>query len=238
MSAQVINQIAVIPELAAQLPPDSTLVLSGVNWEDYQELLDTVGEASGLRISYDQGTLQIVTLGSEHENIADLIQDLVRVLSLRLRIKVISFGSATMKKRRARKGLEPDGCFYVQTAAAIGNKLRLDFESDPPPDIALEVDLHHESVSKLPIYAALGIPEIWRYDGHSLIIYHLQEDQYVPADASLALPMLTCKVLTEFLARSQREDQYDILLSFENWLKVKKRVNERSEQWWPASGAC
>jgi len=124
-----------------------------------------------------------------------------------------------MKKRRRRQGLEPDGCFYVQTAAAIGNKLRLDFESDPPPDIALEVDLHHESVSKFPIYAALGIHEIWRYDGHSLIIYHLQEGQYVPADASLALPMLTSKVLTEFLARVRREDQYDILLAFESWLQ-------------------
>jgi Uma2 family endonuclease len=222
MSAEVINQAAVIPELATQLPPDSTLVLRGVSWEDYEELLEAVGEARGLRISYDQGTLQIMTLGTEHENIADLIQDLVRLLSLRLQIKVLSFGSATMKKRGKRKGLESDGCFYVQTAAAIGKKLRLDFESDPPPDIALEVDLHHESLSKFPIYVAISIPEIWRYDGQSLIIYHLQGGQYLPAETSLALPMLTSKTLTDFLARSQYEDQYDILLAFDKWLKDQK----------------
>ena len=74
-------------------------------------------------------------------------------------------------------------------------------------------------MNNIPIYAALGIHEIWRYDGHSLIIYNLQEGQYVPADASLALPMLTSKVLTEFLARVRREDQYDILLAFESWLQ-------------------
>ena len=228
MSAQIVSQAEAIPEIVAQLPPDSTLVLRGVGWEDYEELLEAVGEASGLRISYDQGTVQIMTLGAEHENYSRLIERLVDTLSLRLRIRVLSFGSATMKKRRRRQGLEPDGCFYVQTAAAIGNKLRLDFESDPPPDIALEVDLHHESVSKFPIYAALGIHEIWRYDGISMKIHHLERGEYLPSDSSRALPMLSADILTEFLTRVKKEDQYETLLAFEQWLSLQNRGSDRT----------
>ncbi len=222
MSTQT-AEIANYPALVEQLPADSTLVVRGVRWEDYEELLEAIGEASGLRISYNEGTLQIMTVGSEHESYSRLIDSLVRLVSLRLRIRVLSFGSATMKKPGKRKGLEPDGCFYVQTAAAIGNKLQLDFESDPPPDIAVEVDLHHESLSKFPIYAALGIPEVWRYDGEALIIYHLQNDQYIVAEASQALPVLTATTLSEFLRRSEHEDQYDILVAFEGWLQSQLR---------------
>lgn len=217
MSTQTVNYCEVIE----QLPPDSTLILRDVSWEAYEELLDAVGEAKHLRISYDQGTLQIMTLSSEHEVYSYLINDLVRLLSIRLRIKVLCFGSATMKKPRRNKGLEPDVCFYVQSAALIGNNIQLDFSSDPPPDIAVEIDVHHESLSKFPIYAALGVSEIWRYDGQSLTIYHLKEDTYTVAESSLALPMLASSTLTEFLSRSKHEDQYEILLAFENWLQAR-----------------
>ena len=206
-------------DLIEGLPPDSTLVMRNVRWEEYEELLEEIGEASGLRSSYDQGTLQIMTLSPEHEGLVDLIQDMVRLLSMRLRIKVLSFGSATMKKRRNERGSEPDACFYVQSADMIGKNQRIDFSNDPPPDIVVEVDVHHDSRSRFPIYAALGVPELWRYDERALTVYLLQEGQYVEAESSLALPMLTSHVLSEFLVRSQGEDQYEILLAFEGWLQ-------------------
>ena len=211
-------------EIIAKLPVDSILVLHNRSWDDYEEVLDAVGENRGLRISFDEGRLQIMTLSPEHEKYSDLIQDLVRLVSLRLRIKVLSFGSATMKKQRKQKGLEPDYCFYVQTAQEIAGKTHIDFNTDPPPDVAVEIDIHHESLSKFPIYAALGVPEIWRYDERSLIIYHLEESQYVEASSSLALPMLAGDVLSEFLGRSQREDQYEILLAFEELAKLSASV--------------
>ncbi len=86
----------------------------------------------------------------------------------------------------------------------------------------MEIDLHHESISKFPIYAAFGVPEIWRYDGDSLAIYRLQKREYVESETSHCLPLLTGRVLTQFLARSPKEDQYDIMLAFEEWLKTQK----------------
>lgn len=156
---------------------------------------------------------------SKHEQVAKLIERLVDLLSIRQRVKVLFYGSATLKKQSEQKGAEPDACFYVQTADAVGTKEQIDFNTDPPPDVVVEIDLHHESISKFPIYAALGVPELWRYDGDSLTIYHLRDGEYALSDASLALPILTSGVLTEFLARSPKEDQYDIVLAFEEWLK-------------------
>jgi len=129
----------------------------------------------------------------------------------------------TMKTKSEGKGSERDACFYVQSAASIGGKKQLDFTSDPPPDIVVEVDVHHESLSKFPIYAALNVPEIWHYDGQALTIYHFRQDPYIRAESSLALPLLTGSTLTEFLSRSSGEDQYEILLTFESWLEAHPR---------------
>jgi Uma2 family endonuclease len=110
----------------------------------------------------------------------------------------------------------------VQNAILVGTKDEIDFNNDPPPDVVVEIDLHHESLSKFPIYAALGVPEIWRYDGDSLTIYYLRDEQYVASETSLSLPVFTSAVLTDFLARSPKQDQYDILLAFEEWLKTQQ----------------
>lgn len=149
-------------ELIDRLPGNSTLILRNVSWDDYEALLAAVGEAPGLRISYDQGTLQIMTLSSEHEFYSDLLKTLIGLLSVRLRIPVLFFGSNTIKRNKDARGLEPDACFYVQTASALGNKIHLDFATDPPPDVAVEIDVHHESLSEFPLYARLGISEIIR----------------------------------------------------------------------------
>src|SRR5437660_8585397 len=188
-------------KIVSQLPPDTVVTFHGVSWEEYEQLLERVGEASGLRLSYDDGTLQAMTLSYEHENYACFLDKLITVINLRLRINIRSFGSATMKKRRVRKGNEPDACYYVQSASLIGNRMDIDINTDPPPDIAVEIDVHHDSRSKLSIYASLGVPEVWRYDGRQMTIYHRQQGEYFTTEASLALPLLTGAILTEFLAR-------------------------------------
>lgn len=205
-------------DFIGKLPAGSTLQLSGLSWDDYEELLDSVGESRGFRIWYDAGRLQIMTLSPDHEKYKDLLHDMVRSVSLRLRRKMFSLGSVTMKKPGDMKGVEPDYCFYVQTASAIENKPRIDFTTDPPPDVVVEVDLQHDSLSKFPIYAAFGVPEIWRYDAQSLTIYHLEAGSYAIKPASQALPVLTADVLSEFLSRNQIEGQYETLLAFEEWL--------------------
>ena len=114
-------------EAIEKFPVDSVVTLHRVAWDEYEELLDQVGEAGGLRISYDDGTLQVMTLSPEHESYAEFISGLVRLLSVRLRINIRFFGSTTIKRRARTKGTEPDACFYVQSVAAIGNRMQLDF---------------------------------------------------------------------------------------------------------------
>jgi Uma2 family endonuclease len=219
MSTQIISQAEAIVEMIDRMPADSVLIQHGVGWNEYEELLQTVGEASGLRISFDDGTLQIMTLSQRHEKYSTLIERMVDRLSSFLKVKVLFYGSATMRKEHKQKGVEPDACFYVQNAPLVGTKDEIDFNIDPPPDVVVEIDLHHDSISKFPIYAALGVPEFWRYDGNVLTIYHLSEEQYQPSEASQSLPLLTSSILTEFLARIPNEDQYEILLAFEEWLE-------------------
>src|SRR2546425_2594473 len=170
------TQITTYYEIVSQLPEDASVTFNDVGWDEYEELLEQVGEAKGLRISYDNGRLDVVTISAEHEKYAIFINSLIAGLRLRLRLNILSFGSATMRKRRRSKGNEPDACFYVQTAPEIGNKIQLDFETDPPPDIVVEIDVHHDSRPRFRVYEALGVPEIWRYDGQAVTIYQLTEE--------------------------------------------------------------
>ncbi len=213
------------PEVLNQFPADSFVTLRHISWDEYEDMLAQLGEdRSGLRISYNEGMLQITTLSPEHENYADFISGLIRLLSARMRINIRFFGSMTMKKSRHVKGIEPDACFYIQTAPLIGNRMQLDFTSDPPPDVAVEVDIHHESIDKFPIYAALGIPEVWHFDGAQLRIHLLKQDAYIQAPASQALPMLTDHILTDLLTRLREEGEFQTLLAFDEWLQTQAEV--------------
>jgi Uma2 family endonuclease len=223
------TQITTYYEIVSQLPEDASVTFNDVSWAEYEELLEQVGEAPGLRISYDNGNLHIVTISAEHEKYAVFINSLIAGIRLRLRMNILAFGSATMRKRKRSKGNEPDACFYVQTAPLIGNKIQLDFETDPPPDIAVEIDVHHDSRPRFPVYAALGVPEIWRYDGQAMTIYQLAKGReesetplYVQSDASAALPMLTAQLLTEMIERMRREGELNALLAFDEWLQPRE----------------
>lgn len=223
------TQIASYYDMVSQLPENASVTFHDVSWDEYEELLEQVGEAPGLRISYDNGSLQVMTISSEHEKYASFISSLVTVIQLRLRIDILGFGSATMRKRKRKKGNEPDACFYVQSASLIGNRIQLDFETDPPPDITVEIDVHHDSRSKFPIYAALVVPEIWRYDGQTMTIYQLVQDvaeieatSYVEQSTSTALPMLSAQILTEMIDRMRRDGELTALLAFDEWLRLQE----------------
>jgi Uma2 family endonuclease len=217
----MITQTASYYDIVSQLPPDTVVTFHGVRWEEYEDLLRQVGEASGLRISFNEGTLTVMTLSTEHEKYVRFLESLITAIKLRLRLNILSFGSATMKKRKRNKGNEPDACFYVQSADLLGKRIQLDFEVDPPPDIVVEIDVHHDSLFKFPIYAALGVPEIWRYDGQELTISVLQEGQYVTVPHSQALPLLSSQMLTEFLTRLRDEGELQALLAFDEWLQSR-----------------
>ena len=119
------------------------------------------------------------------------------------------------------KGAEPDCSFYVQNARAIIGKPQIDLSVDPPPDVVVEIDITSESLGKFPIYAAFGVPEIWRYDGAPAQIYHLVNQSYVEADASMAFACVTAKALTDFTEQSKTEGQSAALASFRQWVRTQ-----------------
>ena len=209
-------------EIVSKLPPKSHLTLYEKSWADYENLLEAIGEASGLRICFDDGNLNIMTLSTEHESYARLIQMFIGILSLQSDVDIESFGSATIKQSPTTKGTEPDACFYVQSIEKIGSGNKLDFSVDPPPDIAVEIDIHHESLYKFPIYAKLGVPEIWRYDSKKFEIHKLEKGKYKKIERSESLPVLSAKILGELLNRSREHRQTKILKDFEKWLKEQK----------------
>jgi Uma2 family endonuclease len=209
-------------KIVSQLPAGSEIVLREQTWDDYEEILESVGEASGLRISFDGENIKIMTLSTKHEKYVRLIEMLITTLSLKTRKKILHFGSSTMKSSRQERGSEPDCCFYVQNAERVAHLDTIDFTRDAPPDIVVEIDIYRASPEKFEIYEKLGVPELWLYDGEQMRIYQLRDGSYSSVTQSPALPILTDAVLSEFLNRLKKSDQFEILLDFEKWLDEQK----------------
>jgi Uma2 family endonuclease len=219
MTAAVLTDYS---KIVSQLPAGSEIVLREQTWSDYEEILESVGEASGLRISFDGENIKIITLSTKHEKYVRLIEMLITALSLKTRKKVLHFGSATMKSSRRERGSEPDCCFYVQNAERVAHLDTIDFTRDAPPDIVVEIDIYHASTEKFETYSKLGVPEFWLYDGEQMKIYQLKDGSYSSVTQSPALPVLSDAVLSEFLNRLKTSDQFEILLDFEKWLVEQK----------------
>ena len=194
------------------------LVLEHVSWGFYERLLREI-DYRNLRVTYDQGRLEIMSPLPEHERPSRQIQMFLTILTMELNIPICSLGSTTFKRKELAKGLEPDSCFYVQHEARIRGKKRWNPRRDPPPDLALEVEITRRSIPKLPIYAALRVPEVWRYDGEALTCLHLRRGKYSAAEKSRAFPFLRVSDLEPFLRRLDTDDETTVMRAFRDWVR-------------------
>jgi Uma2 family endonuclease len=160
------------------LPEGAMLVIPEATWEEYEQLLDTIAARPGMRVTYDRGRLEVMSPSPEHEEFKELVLQLARVLADERGTPLETRGATTWKRRSSRQGAEPDTCFYVGHASRIIGKPRIDLEVDPPPDVVVEIDVTNESLSKFPVYAALGVPEVWRYDGTAVQFFGLVQAGY------------------------------------------------------------
>jgi Uma2 family endonuclease len=210
-----------IQEIFGEVTPDKPKVLYGVSWDEYVELSRETLDKTNLKITYNRGVLKIMGQGLIHENISRFIEKLLAVVSLVLSKNIVSAGSMTLLSGKLRKGADPDESYYIQNAHLARFKDDLfDDETDTPPDLVVEVDRRHSSDDKFEIYAAFGIKEFWLYQSHTLHIFTLTETgEYLEAATSLALPVLSAKILTEFVNRAQKEEQFKVLTDFQSWLK-------------------
>jgi Uma2 family endonuclease len=207
-------------EIIRKLPPESTLLFHGVSWAEYRTLLGQMGDAAGARLSYSAGELEITKSSPRREKLKSSFGILLGALADELDLKLVCFGSATLTADAVEKGAEPDDCYYVTHAATVLSNEELDLSVDPPPDLAVEIDITHPSPDKLPIYAALRVPEVWRYDGKTLHFYRLTGDEYRPVTHSSLSPFLDAATLTGFIEMGHREDLVQTQRAFRAWVRA------------------
>ena len=202
-------------------------VLYGVSWEIYEQLVADNWGFQFPRLTYDSGMLVILNEGKFEYEVANCtVSHIFEIMAEETETDYRCFGSATHRKKSIRKGFEPDSCFYIQSLDLIEGKEDLDFENDPPPDLIIEVNKTSSSVPRMPIFAAFGVSEVWRFAGGIIKFYILQEGVYLETKTSLAVPILSSEKATEFLRESREMKSTAWAKRIRDWTREERMKNE------------
>ncbi|MBW4580139.1 MAG: Uma2 family endonuclease [Tildeniella nuda ZEHNDER 1965/U140] len=200
------------------VPPGQRLLLRDISWQAFEDILAELGDRRAARLAYSNGTLEIRMPLPEHEKAKEIIGDMVKIILEELEIDRECFGSTTFKRQEMGYGIEPDNCFYIENHAQMIGKKRLDLSIDPPPDLAIEVDV--TSKTQVSAYEALGVPEIWRYDDGKLQISVLRDRSYVESATSPTFPTIPIvEGITQFVEMSATAGTSPALRAFRQWVK-------------------
>jgi Uma2 family endonuclease len=195
------------------------VLLDNISWETYERLLVELDNRP-FRLTYDHGALEIMTPSRRHEKLRRLIGRMIDQMTLELGIAIDGGGSTTYRKQLEERGLEPDECYYVANAERMRDREEVDLEQDPPPDLAVEVEITRSALDRMAIYASLGVPEVWRYDGKSLTVAILQNDgTYTESPDSLSFPFLPLSAIERFLGESKGKDETRFIREFRDWVR-------------------
>lgn len=197
------------------------ILLEGVGWDTYQSLLKDLEANSGKRLTYNQGTLEIMVPLPPHEGYKKLIGRFVEAATEETATEIRSLGSTTWSRQDLAKGLEADECYYIQNEPLVRGKQEIDLDEDPPPDLAIEINHTSSSIDRLGIYAALKVPEVWRYDGARFTILTLQGEQYAAQETSQVLPTINQVDLARFLDMSQTMGETSLIRAFRQWFRTR-----------------
>jgi Uma2 family endonuclease len=214
-----------IPIQHIQVPPGQRVVLRNVSWEEFEAILQELGDHGSAHVAYYDGLLEIMSPSPEHEYFKETIGDAVKDMAETLELDYESYGSTTWRRQAKQAGLEPDNCFYFQNEARVRGKLQFDLNQDPPPDLALEIDITSQSLERFPIYARLGVPELWCYDAGLLKIYHLQNGQYVEVEQSAIFPQLNVGALPQLIEANRSTGRLALRRSVRAW--AREQVGEK-----------
>ncbi len=198
-----------------------TILLHDISWKEYENFLEDFAERSGWKLAFDGGKLEIMPPTPEYEGYSFNFQLFVVAYCDIFNLNFEGRGSTTFRSKILKKGVEPDECFYIQSAEKIIGK-KIPSKEFPVPDVAVEIDITTESLDKFPIYSALQVPELWIYDGENLTFYELENKEYREISHSRTMPSLSSQDLAEFLQLSKQKGQTFALKSCRNWLKDQK----------------
>jgi Uma2 family endonuclease len=199
---------------------ENRVLLHGVGWETFERLLADVGDRRKTLFNYINGNLEIMSPLSLHEGSSRFFDKLLTIFVDELDIDMRCLGSLLMKSAELKIGGEPDSCYYIKNELAIRAQENVIVGQAPPPDLVLEVDITNPSDRRLPIYALLGVPEVWRYDGYSLEFLALQNGEYIPIEDSLSFPTLPAAIIVEYVQKRSLSGESKTLKEFREWVKA------------------
>ncbi|MEO0349696.1 MAG: Uma2 family endonuclease [Cyanobacteria bacterium P01_A01_bin.15] len=196
---------------------EKRVVLPNVTWQGYQQVLHALPATRAARLTYDCGVLEISMPLEEHERASELIGLFIRILVVELGLLLKSMRSTTLDRADLDKGAEPDNAYYIQNQPKVAGKT-VDLKTDPPPDIVVEVDITHTGVDKNRLYASLGVPEFWRFDGDVWRIYCLMGNAYEETETSPTFSFVKKEDLYRFLEEAHR-DEVEAEINLRNWIR-------------------
>jgi Uma2 family endonuclease len=188
-----------------------------LNWQAYQQILHALGDNRSARLTYDRGVLEITMPLEDHEYAVRLIELFIRILVVELGLKMKTMGSTTLEREDLDRSPEPDNAYYIENQPLVKGR-NVDLKQDPAPDLVVEVDITHTDIDKLRLYASMGVPEFWRYNGQAWRIYQLQEGQYQEVETSPTFPQVPKEKLYEFLTQAQ-QDEVEAEQTFRAWVR-------------------
>ncbi len=203
---------------------EGNFTLSGVTWSTFKTLLAEIGDNRVYLIAYSEGVLEFRMPLQEHEQSKILLGSFIEGIADELEVEVMHLGSLSLKREDLQRFIEPDTCFYIQNESRVRGR-RIDLAVDPPPDLAIESDNTHSSIDKLSLYAALGVPELWRYTRQSLLVYHLIGDRYEQREESLAFPFLPIAEIPSFIEQSHEIGQRSAVRLFRQ--RIREILRDR-----------
>ena len=206
--------------------PQAGFLLKNISWQTYESLVNELTEQPGIRLTYDRGNLEIMTPSAPHEGTKKILGRFVESVSEELNIEICSLGSLTCRREDLARGLEPDQCYYIQNEDVVWDKEQIDLNQDPPPDLVVEIDVTSSSIDRLSLYASLGVPEVWRYDGNRLIIYQLEAQEYTERDVSPTFPFLSQVEMLRFLELRRTTKENALIRLFREWVRSQIQSGE------------
>jgi Uma2 family endonuclease len=221
---------------SAVLPAEGErrFLIRDVGWQGYQDLLRMVGDRP-IRLTYDRGDVELMSPLFKHEREKSLLARIVEIITEELEIPMMSAGSTTLKREDLDRGLEADESYYLDDLSRVRDTEELDLLVDPPPDLAIEIEITRSALNRLGIYGALGVPEIWRFDGRNLRILERQIDgAYREVPGSDFLPWISIDEVKRFLLEEESRDETRWARGFREWVRAvvlpRARVEKQEER--------
>ena len=206
------------------------LLLHNIDWQTYDTLLRALDERN-LHLTYDRGNLEIMALSPEHERQKSLLRLTLLVLAEEFDVALTGFGSTTFRRKEDDRGLEPDECFFIGKFPDVRGKRQYDLTVDPPPDLAIEVEVSRSCLDRMGIFAAIGVNEVWRFDGRSLTVCRLSATgEYELADHSHYFPAVPLRELAKHIQRGHTLSDGEFTRGLRAWVRTVSSKRSRTKK--------